>query len=380
MSTYKSRRSFFKTAGAGSAFLAAGSSAHAARKPFKRSSPSSTDLIEVGVITCGEYTHIAFGWGLAMNPPVESFKGGFWPRMTGMIMTYVWDPDPKVAEEFSRQYGLKVAENYYDMVDKVDAVICSGFYATGWWPQLTKPYLEAGIPCLINRPFAFSMNEAREMIERSKEYNAPIYVPSAYETRYETERMFNNLQEEIDNGAVIRGAYCRIAGNEYPAHGVHGIYNIYRAVNPKVVAASLQAKSWWDFGSGMMTMKCVQDNGPEYYIGLQVVSVPGDYSNLMVFTSNGRLEEHIEFVGGENRLYNQLKNHNATNMFEFNKMIVSGEMPQSHDFILEKTRTFLTGFYSHCEKDGLMIDCNDLPEDWRAPEIKPDHISEDIFK
>lgn len=380
MSNNKSRRSFFKTATAGSAFLAAAPSARAQRKPFKRNSPSSTDLIEVGVITCGEYTHIDFGWGLTMNPPPESFKGGYWPRMTGMIMTYCWDPDPVVAGNFARQNDIKVARNYYDMVDKVDAVICSGFYATGWWPQLTKPYLEAGIPCLINRPFAFSMKEAREMIARSKKHNALIYVPSAYESRYETERMFNNVLAKIEEGAHIRGAYCRIAGNEYPAHGVHGLYNIYTALKPKVVAASLQAKSWWDFGTGFMTMKCVQDNGPEYYIGLHVVGVPGDYSNLLVFTSKGRLEEHIEFVGGENRIYNQLKNHNATNMFAFNKMLVSGEMPQTHDFILDKTRTFLTGFYSHCEKDGLMINCDDLPEDWRAPEVQPDHISDEIFK
>ena len=50
------------------------------------------------------------------------------------------------------------------------------------------------------------------------------------------------------------------------------------------------------------------------------------------------------------------------------------------EFIMEKTTAFLTGFYSHCEKNGNMVNCADLPEDWRAPELKPNHIPEDVFK
>ena len=138
---------------AGGAVLGAAAPASANRKPFKRKSPSSTELIEVGIITCGYYSHIESIWGRLINPIGEDGNGTYWPRQSGMVMTMVWDPDREAAGKFAQKYNIKVVKNYYDMVDKVDGVIMSDYYATGWWPQLSKPYLEAGIPALINRPF-----------------------------------------------------------------------------------------------------------------------------------------------------------------------------------------------------------------------------------
>jgi len=55
-------------------------------------------------------------------------------------------------------------------------------------------------------------------------------------------------------------------------------------------------------------------------------------------------------------------------------------MVQTHEFIMDKIKTFLTGFYSHCEKNGTMVRNSNLPEDWRAPEQVPDRIPDEIFK
>jgi len=61
-------------------------------------------------------------------------------------------------------------------------------------------------------------------------------------------------------------------------------------------------------------------------------------------------------------------------------MVETRKMPQTHEFILDKTRTFLTGFYSHCEMNGRMVTCADLPEDWRAPEREPGRIPGEVFQ
>ncbi len=60
------------------------------------------------------------------------------------------------------------------MVEKVDGMIFDAFYEVKWWHLLTKPYLEAGIPYFINRPFSLSMKHAREIIEMAKKHNTPI--------------------------------------------------------------------------------------------------------------------------------------------------------------------------------------------------------------
>ncbi len=119
------------------------------------------ELIEIGVVCTGGYNHMKQIWNLYMNPPVgKEVRGGYWPRSTGMVATHCWDPDPEDAKTWAKANGANVVDNYYDMVDKVDAVIFADYSACGWFPGLTKPYLEAGLPCLINRPFALSMKDA----------------------------------------------------------------------------------------------------------------------------------------------------------------------------------------------------------------------------
>ena len=60
-------------------------------------------------------------------------------------------------------------------------------------------------------------------------------------------------------------------------------------------------------------------------------------------------------------------------------MIETRQMYQSYEHIMAKTMTFLTGFYSQQEQNGNLVKCSDLPEDWRAPEVQPDRIPNEIF-
>ena len=373
----ESRRSFFGAAAGAGAALSGAAGAEAAPGTYKRRSASSTEMIEVGIITCGAYSHIGGIWGAFMNPPLEPTRGDIWPRTTGMVMTMVWDQDRAVAESFAEKYDVKVVDHFADMVGKVDAVICSGYYECGWWPQLTKPYLEAGIPCLINRPFALSLADAREMIDRARQNNTPIYAPSPFETRAETLRLHDDVRKVINSEGIITGAFSNQTTREYPAHGTHGIYGMYRILEPRVKAASFKAETWWEFESGFITWLCEQDDGPDYYVGLNMTwKTPLAWR--MILTSQGKFQDDIDWAGGSTSM--RLINHHFPLLFEFAQMVETRTMPQSYEYIMAKTETLLTGFYSHCEKNGEMVNCADLPENWRAPEVRPDLISDDIFK
>jgi len=67
------------------------------------------------------------------------------------------------------------------MVDKVDGVMIDDFDAVAYNYKLAQPYLEAGMPTFINRPFADSIRKARGMLDLAKKYNAPIMTGSSYE-------------------------------------------------------------------------------------------------------------------------------------------------------------------------------------------------------
>ena len=373
-----SRRSFLKSGAAAGALLGASSNASAKRKPFKRKSPSSTELIEVGIITCAYYSHIESIWGRLINP-IGDDNGIYWPRQSGMVMTMVWDPDLEAAENFAKKYDLKVAKNYDDMIDKVDGVIMSDYYATGWWPQLSKPYLEAGMPTLINRPFALSMKEAHEMIERSKQYDAPIFAPSSDEMMFETVQGRHRVKQKLDQGAKITGVMAFEPCGEYAAHGVHSVYNIHAILEPDVIAAGLYAEKWWEWGlNGAMMNWLVKgkDGAPDYYAAIRMSQEFDTNGWIMISTTKGRVFVQNDHAG---EVFTRYRNIFLPTVIEFQRMIETGKMPQSYEHILAKTSTFLTGFYSQQEKDGNLVYCKDLPETWRAPEVQPERIPTDIF-
>ena len=373
-----SRRSFLKSGAAAGAALGLAGKTAAQNRQFKRTSPSSTELIEVGIITCGYYSHIEGIWGKLINP-IGDDNGTWWPRQSGMVMTKVWDPDRAAAEKFAEKYDLEVVDNYDDMVGNVDGVILSDYYATGWWPQLSKPYLEAGMPTLINRPFALSMNEAVEMIERSKRHNAPILVPSSDETMYETVQGRHRVQQKLKDGAKITGVMAFEPCGEYPAHGVHSIYNIHAILEPEVIAAGLYAEKWWEWGQNGALMNWQvkgRDDGPDYYVAIRMSHEPDTNGWIMISTTKGRVFVPNDHVGD---VFTRYRNVFLSTVIEFQRMIESGKMYQTHDHIMAKTKTFLTGFYSNSEKQGNLVYCDDLPDDWRAPEVMPKRVPNDIF-
>ena len=112
-------------------------------------------------------------------------------------------------------------------------------------------------------------------------------------------------------------------------------------------------------------------------MGINMTNERDTFGWAVISTNQGRVADYDDVPGDLFALY---KNLFIPPCYEFAKMIETGKMPQTHEYILEKTITVLTGFYSHCEKDGHIVKCADLPEDWLAPEIRPDRISGEIFR
>ena len=65
-------------------------------------------------------------------------------------------------------YNCEAVRNFDDMLGKVDGIISGGYYNYPWNHILHEPYLEAGLPNLINRPFANSLLKARKMIDTAR--------------------------------------------------------------------------------------------------------------------------------------------------------------------------------------------------------------------
>ncbi|MCE5251417.1 hypothetical protein LLG96_14485 [bacterium] len=353
-----SRRRFLKIGS--SMVLAGAASSSGAGVLFKRSSAVSKELLEVGLILgTGGSTFWGSGgiWDRLLNPPP-----GF-PRRTGMLFTKVWSADPQVAERFSQRTGVEIVKNFDGMVGKVQGIFLDDFYSVAYNHKLAQPYLEAGIPMYINRPFADSMLKARAIVDQSKKGGAPLITASDWEHLKEVHVVRNRFKPE-----EITGYEAYNSSNDYYSHGIHGLWFAYAAVGGGIQSAAFRSKDWrtcvnpYDPDKCGVTHVLYKDRGKGQFTGkIYEGQMPGV----------GRNNCAIIVQPGNKEFINYWADDWARDEFEWLPMVhqiqrlfETGEMYQTHEQILEKTAMFIAAFRSHLEKNGEMVALDSLPEDW----------------
>jgi len=85
----------------------------------------------------------------------------------------VCDTDPKTRARVERQYpGAKVTADAGELLGSVDAVIVASPAATH--ARLALQCVEAGKPCLVEKPFALGTEDARAVARRAAERGVPV--------------------------------------------------------------------------------------------------------------------------------------------------------------------------------------------------------------
>ena len=89
-------------------------------------------------------------------------------------LEFVVDSDAKRAEKIAKANKVKYLTNFNELIEKVDAVVIS--VPTPYHYQVTKPLLQNGIHCLVEKPFTLNVAEAEELIEIAKSKNLVLQV------------------------------------------------------------------------------------------------------------------------------------------------------------------------------------------------------------
>ena len=342
-----SRRRFLKIGT--SMILAATASSVPAGVRFKRKSPASQDLLEVGILL-GSGGHSDTTWRRFLNPPEGEI------RRTGMIFTKVWSVKRAVAEQFKADTGAEIVKSFDRMVNKVDGVYVDDFNSVAYNYKLAKPYLDAGMPTFVNRPFADSIEKACDMTERSKKNGAPLMTASSFEFLKEVYLVKRHVKLDEITGYDAYN-YC----SDYYSHGLHGVWWSYATAGSGIEAVSLRCKNWRKSRGGV-TYVIYKDRGAGPFIGrIHEGSMPG-----VSLSPCG-----INFQPSDQTYYYQAATKMTTDRFlwlpmqlSIQQMFETGEMPQTHEEILEKSKLFIGAFYSMFELGGKMINLEDIPEDW----------------
>jgi predicted dehydrogenase len=129
--------------------------------------------------------------------------------------------------------GVPLVERPEEMIGKVDGMLIESQEGAAHWER-ARPFLEAGIPCYVDKPFACGVADARKMMELAAAKKVPIFSSSSL--RYATE-LVDFVSEGKLQGAVAYGpAHLNdkdVTRNPGLYHyGIHAVEVLYTLMGP----------------------------------------------------------------------------------------------------------------------------------------------------
>ncbi|MFC1485774.1 Gfo/Idh/MocA family protein [Candidatus Latescibacterota bacterium] len=360
MSEPTSRRSFITRSaavGAASVFGAANVGAQ----------PSPDRKLRIGVIGVGNWSFMTWCWSdIIEGTKPGSERGHFGMPILNMEITQVWDPDPRAAQAFAKQLGITVAKSYDSMLGSIDGLIIADMLNVPYQKTLAGPYLEAGVPTYLCRPFAYSLRDIDDILESAAKGNAPIMATAKYEHYKEVAAMRNRLK----NVGIIRNVHTTAYTRDFPMH-FHIQFMMLKILGYDVKRVSLFYE---------------HETNANYVHETYLYGGNGDQPPFVCSIDGARIPDsfHITVVGDQGietaSMLREYEGWQDDLEFRYLPQVIDmqrtfyGRNFESYDVVRKKTEIFLTAFYSALERDGAPVDVGTVPADWRVrtPNINTD--------
>lgn len=93
-------------------------------------------------------------------------------------VTHIWTQDKGISEHTAKSSSIKnVVNNMEDMIGEIDALLLARDDGENHL-QMSLPFLKAGIPIFIDKPFATTVADAQQMLD-TQQYENQIYTCSS---------------------------------------------------------------------------------------------------------------------------------------------------------------------------------------------------------
>ncbi len=161
--------------------------------------------------------------------------------------------DERMAEykEKLTGWGVELVDDYHELVDMVDAVLIesqSGYAHL----EKARPFIEAGIPTYIDKPFVIDVADGLEIKRLAAEHGVPVFSSSSL--RYAPEVV--EVAEGADDVGDVVGVHAYSPASLHDAnpglahYGIHGVEIMYALMGP-----------------GCVEVACLSEEGGEVSVG-----------------------------------------------------------------------------------------------------------------
>ena len=186
---------------------------------------------------------------------------------------------PGVDEKLQKKYNVEmIAKSPEEMLGKVDAVIVTARDGADH-AKFVRPFIEAGIPAFIDKPFTVNEDEAIELARLARDKGVPLCGGSALKLCAETRAAINFMKDNREN---VLGGYVKAPvsmNNEY------GGFYFYSSHLAEMVLPVFGYYPLWVMAS-------------EGKYGPSVIVHYEDYDVVCLYT-DGRWEYEIQIVTAE---------------------------------------------------------------------------------
>ncbi len=219
------------------------------------------------------------------------------------------DNSPQRIEELKAEFEIEtVLYSPADLVPIVDAALMLGRDGSRHVEQ-AMPFLEAGKPCFVDKPFAHDLDDARAMVDAAVENEAPLMSCSGLRFSDELATALEQLDGEVLHASLI-------GPGELYFYGIHLTDLLNAVMGPGVECVANLAESDFDllsvsFGDGRSASLQLLRNAKA-----------GHHGEL--FTEAGS----VSFVVESKAFY-------RSTMAEFLRMIETGEPPIDYEDTIE---------------------------------------------
>jgi len=148
-------------------------------------------------------------------------------------------------------YGVEVVSAPEELIGKVDAVMVE-FQSGAVHLEYARPFIEAGLPVFVDKPFTCSVAEARQLADLAEANDVPLFSSSSL--RYALE--IQQLQAEKEQTGRVIGAMAYSPASLHPEnpglfhYGIHAVETLYALMGP-----------------GCLEVGCVYEDDGEVVVG-----------------------------------------------------------------------------------------------------------------